>query len=654
MFKKQLMKVLATLKLVDKAKAQSLSSEDIAQIAATYKEEYGEDLEADAKKFKNEADKAAAFDRLKSQIESIDLSAEDDSGEEDNTNEDPDDDGADAGGEGVTAVEKKVTKIVASNKQLKTKVNTMRSQALPDTPEAIGKVALVGFGGTHTATHCFGIDHPFYAAEKRWNKVAIHGRAYAQLNEPSEKDFEDFKAEVKAYGLRVSTRMQELHSQGLLNKELLSADSTIDYSNLKLAGLGEQYLVRREDALIGRILSLPNVFGVFPRRSNIQDGELITNAFLGEFSQAYQEGERSKGGMSLEPEKAKVHDVMFKYLIPSFKWIEASYLGYKNINGSDPIKWNMIEWMLLEIAKVLQNEQNRRYVQGCRVEPVAGVNSHYLFASTGVIHRLISYIENFQTLPYADEDLNTYTQANIGDMFEAFAAEVSEVLDSFAGKAIYANEKHKPWYTAWYRNKYGKDIDFAGSQFKLLNYDLPIIWVPNMGSSMFVWITDIGNIQTLENVPGEMFNTKFQQNLESVWAWSTWKEGTVGGYAGRKFATLAALVENGRKDQAIFINYPVKVLAADATTCDAKENFLFKTAANTGATALTDITDAQEGVVYKVEIGSADNATTIAKAGKFSEISEAFTAGTVGSWIKLIYNKTTGKFKDVERFVVAE
>jgi len=653
MFKKQLMKVLTTLKLVDKAKAKTLSADDIANIATAYKEEYGEEIEEDAKKFKNESEKAAAFDRLKSQIEGIDLSASDNSDEGNDTDDTDISEQSDNTEGKVSVTEKKVQKIIVSNKNLKAQVDTMKNKALPDAPEAAGKTALIGFGGPHTDTHCFGIDHPFFAAEKRWNKITIHGRAFAALNDASEKDYEDFKSEVKAYGLRVSARMQELHGQGLLNKEILASEGSIDYSNLKLAGLGEQYLVRREDALISRILALPNVFDVFPRRSNIQDGELITNAFFGEFSQAYQSGERSKGGMSLAPEKAKVHDVMFKYLIPSFKWIETSYLGYKNTSGSDSIKWNQIEWMLLEIAKVLQNEQNRRYVQGCRVEPVAGANSHYLYASTGVIHRLISYIENFQTLPYDVDILNTYNQTNIGDMLEAFADEVSEVVDSFAGKAIYVNEKHKPWYKAWYRKQYGKDIDFAGEQMKLLNHDLPIIFVPNMGTSMFVWITEIGNMQTLENIVGEMYNTKFQQNLESVWAWALWKEGTSAAYAGKKFATLAALVANGRKDQAIFINYPVTLLAADATTCDATKNFLFKTIANTVATAITDITDAQEGIVYKIEIGSAANGTTIAKAGKFSELSEAFTAGTVGSWIKLIYDKTTGKFKDIERFVVA-
>jgi len=40
MFRKQIMKVLTTLKLVDKAKAKTLSDDDIANIATAYKQEY--------------------------------------------------------------------------------------------------------------------------------------------------------------------------------------------------------------------------------------------------------------------------------------------------------------------------------------------------------------------------------------------------------------------------------------------------------------------------------------------------------------------------------------------------------------------------------------------------------------------------------------
>jgi hypothetical protein len=346
---------------------------------------------------------------------------------------------------------------------------------------------------------------------------------------------------------------------------------------------------------------------------------------------------------------------MFKTLFKSMKWIETQYIGYLNTAGSDPVKWNMIEWMVLNIATVLNNERNVRTVQGHRVEPTAGVKGHYLHSSTGVIHRLLSYIESFQVLPFDDSDYATYTSTTMFSVAEAFAEEVNQVLPNLLGRAIYMNEKHRPWYLQSYRTIYGKDLDFTGpNEMKLMNYDLPIIWVPNMGNLKFMWITEIGNIQALENVPGEMYNTYFERRLENVWGFSTWKEGTAAAYAGKQFATAAAIAAAGRKDQVIFINKPVTVLAKDATTADGSKNFWFVTQANTADVApanleITDITNPEEGIVYKIEIGSADNPQHIMKAEKFSLISDDWEPTAVGAWIKFIYRKSDGKFLEVAR-----
>ena len=46
------------------------------------------------------------------------------------------------------------------------------------------------------------------------------------------------------------------------------------------------------------------------------------------------------------------------------KEIERQYIGYLNTDGSDPIKWSMIEWQLLNIYTALVNEQNERRIFG--------------------------------------------------------------------------------------------------------------------------------------------------------------------------------------------------------------------------------------------------------------------------------------------------
>ena len=51
------------------------------------------------------------------------------------------------------------------------------------------------------------------------------------------------------------------------------------------------------------------------------------------------------------------------------------------------------------------------------------------------------------------------------------------------------------------------------------------------------------------------------------------------------------------------------------------------------------------------ECGSLTNATTIAKSGKFSEITAAYTPTAVGDYIMLVLNADKTKFLELERMV---
>jgi hypothetical protein len=92
----------------------------------------------------------------------------------------------------------------------------------------------------------------------------------------------------------------------------------------------------------------------------------------------------------------------------------------------------------------------------------------------------------------------------------------------------------------------------------------------------------------------------------------------------------------------------VVFLADGATKADADLGNHFVTVANTGATAITTIDNAVDGDIYKIEGGSDTNATTIAKSGDFSRISDAITLEE-GNWIKVRYNGE--KFVEMDRHV---
>ena len=165
-----------------------------------------------------------------------------------------------------------------------------------------------------------------------------------------------------------------------------------------------------------------------------------------------------------------------------------------------------------------------------------------------------------------------------------------------------------------------------------------------------MFIQEPGNIQFLENLAGEMMNFKVKEDMELVKGWSTWKEGCSAAFVGRNFSTAAALKENNYDWQQIFINKPVVSLEADATKADAKQGFWFGAVDNAGATKLTEITGAKQGVAYIVECLGVTNATAIEKSGNFDGITAAWTPTAVGDYIMVILN-SSGKFVELERCV---
>ena len=91
-------------------------------------------------------------------------------------------------------------------------------------------------------------------------------------------------------------------------------------------------------------------------------------------------------------------------------------------------------------------------------------------------------------------------------------------------------------------------------------------------------------------------------------------------------------------------------LAADATKPDANDGFWFISVANAAATAITDIDHAKAGVAYVIETGSTTNKSTIAKSGKFANLTAAWTPTAVGDYIMVILD-SEGKFRELERCV---
>lgn len=646
-FKEKLKSVLELLQLGKKFEDKTLSQEDFNSIVAEYQKKYqttlNDDLAAE-QAAKQTAKQAAEFQQMLNTIQSV-IKGVDPASKE---NENP---------------EEEQPQSNATLEGILESLNGMRAdfQALAKKPEedkptqtiTVSPVSINGFG--NTPKYLFGVEHPMFSMQDRWNKIAANPRAAAALPEVDEQvDGVAFYKAAYGFAKSLKARYQYLQENKLLDAPALAAGKyATNYEGVDKAGVGDQFIVLRQDALIARVLQLRDMTQYFPVAYGYQDRGLVFNAFFDEVSQAYQTGEVFKGGMKIENHMGYVDDAMIKMEWGPMKELERKYIGYLNKEGSDPIKWTMIEYQLLNTLTTAQVEQNKRRMRGIYVKPEAGVAGSYLNAGTGILYTLLRYVHQYDIKPHVDEDYRSYTQATMLAAVQEFLADVRSTVTEdmdIDQHVIYLNKNHQGWWIKNVRTTYGKDTDFTGPMGALNvvpDTTTHIIWLPYLGQLPFMMLHQPGNLQFLEYIPGEMLAMKMQEQMEQVRAWSTWKEGCSASFTGRRFDSRDAMDKNAYEWQQIFINL---FAATIKDKVDGNDGFWQVTSATTTADTITDIVNAKNGVAYCIEAGVAEHLPTIAKSGKFANISDAFTATKVGDYIMVIIGGD-GNFRELERCV---
>ena len=641
-FKEKLTKVLQKLNLMDKAKAKTLSHEEWQTIVNSYQEEFKvtlqDDLEAEQTLHMQPVMTQEQMDRVQGILDGI-----------------VNPQAANLGNSNSAATAESIIQLAQSVDSL---VNQMSNHAQEDVPTQVLTASTVTYtGNADRAKFLFGIDSPMFSMDKRWNRIAANPSAAASFGSwDEETEGADFRKQTVTFSRSLQQRYMYLHANNMLDvKRLAAGEFATNYEGVNTAGVGNQHVVLRQDALIARVLSKRDLTLWFPVRYGVQDHDLVFNAFFSEVSQAYQAGEIWKGDMKIENEMGHVDDAMIKMKFGPMKELERMYIAYLNKEGSDPIKWNMIEFCILNSLETAQVEQNKRRMRGIYAKPEEGKAGSYLNGSTGIIYTLIRYIHEYKILPHDDAAYRSYTSA---DMLEAVQEFVSDVTASCSEDmdldkhVLYLNKLHQPWWIKNIRATYGKDIDFTGPDSYLNvvpDTKMQIRWLPYLGQMTLMFMDVPGNLQFLEYVPGEMLSIKVKEDMELVKAWSTWKEGCAAAFTGRRFDSLEKLKANNYEWQQIFINKPSITVDADATTLDATKGFWFETSAGSEAAAsITDITGAKAGVAYIIEAGGASNLSKVEKSGKFANITEAWTPTQAGDYLMVILG-SDGNFRDMER-----
>lgn len=647
-FKENVQKILQKLGFAGSEESlKALTPDEWKQFFASYHEEFGTDFHTDMQAYQDEQravpDQAQineAFSVLSGLI-----------------NPKQNVEGAAAHGVQDTKTEQPTAQqVLDMAKAVSATFMAMGNHAADDVPMTTVAGSVVGFTGSgDREKFLFGIEHEFFSMDKPWNRFTANPTSDQRLED--KKIVASFGAEVEAYSSSLAERYSYLQSHNQLNPEKLAeGEFATDYSQVTGMKGGDQYLIRRQDAIIARVLSIRQLTQYFPVRYGIQDRDVIFNAFFGEVSQAYQVGEVYKGDMEIEPEMGYVDDAMIKMKFGPMKELERMYIGYHNREGSDPIKWSMIEYAIMGSLENAQREQNMRRMRGLYVKPETGVTGSYLNAGTGVLYTLIRLHHEHKLLLTDNVAYRTYDDANmletVQEFYKEILAKVSEDM-SLDQHVMYLNENHKQWWIQNVREAYGQQQDFTGPNSYLniipdSSTNMRIIWLPYLGQLPFMMMQVPGNIQFLENLPGEMLAMQTEMQMEMVRGWSTWKEGCSPAFVGRNFSSADKLKENDYLWQQIFLNKPSVTLDADATTADASKGFWFISGTNTGEKKLTAINKAKKGVAYIVECGNKTNVTGIDKAGSFDSISEAWTPTAVGDYIMVMLN-SQNKFIELER-----
>ena len=648
-FKEKLTSVLELLGFKQKFADKSLSQEEFNAVVAEYQKKYQSPLVDDLaseQAAQQTAQQAADFQKTLNTILSV-LSGGDST---------PAVDGSEGEKQNPQQGNATLEGILEGIEGMRADFKALAEKPNPDIPSQTTSASPLSVNGfSNTPEFLFGINHPLFSMENRWNQIAANPRAAAAMPEVDEQvDGVAFYKAACNFAKSLKNRYQYLQQNKMLDAPALAAGKfATNYEGVSNAGVGDQFVVMRQDALIARVLQRRDLTQFFPVAYGFQDRGLVFNAFFDEVSQAYQPGEVFKGGMKIENHMGYVDDAMIKMEWGPMKELERKYIGYLNKEGSDPIKWTMIEYQLLNTLLNAQVEQNKRRMRGIYVKPEQGVAGSYLNAGTGAIYTLLRYVHQYDIKPHADETYRSYTQATFLSAVQEFIADVRASIteDMDLDKLfVYLNKNHQAWWIKNVRATYGKDTDFTGPMGALNvvpDSTVHIIWLPYLGQLPFMMLHEPGNIQFLEFVPGEMLSMKMQEQMEQVRAWSTWKEGCSASFTGRRFSTKAEMDANGYEWQQIFIN----LFAATITDkVDGKNGFWQITGSTTTQDTYTDIANAKVGVAYCIEAGVADHLPKIAKSGKFTNISSAFTATAVGDYIMVILGKD-GNFRELERCV---
>jgi len=581
----------------------SLSEAQVNKIKSNYKETFGKELKLENLEF--EEGHASFTEAEIVQIEGA-LGAEPPKKEEEDDNND----------DGSSASDKALKQLEARVDQMELDAET-KDQTIKMLKENLGKVA----SQPHTISLSKKKVEPVAAGGKTMEEKFIMGEEFPWNQVDASRPWN-----MRAAGLEVTGSS-------------LDIDTIID-------DLGD-YSRQRRDEIRSFLRPDDRLESIFPTIGNVNDEMVSLNIFAGEFTQAYQGTWTPKGDFTIEDEIIKMFPIKIDHVFSELKAIETTWISDRNREGSNAYKLSFVGFLVKEMLMKAGQEDNIAAIKGVYQAPVSGEAGRYLNKMNGILQIFKNKIENLQIKPF---ELGEWTKDNILDYERDFVESIPEYWRDLPGMAIYVS---LAYIDAKYNKKKeveGRNINYDPAKSTVDNYEnIRLIAVPNMGVSKRVFASPIGNIRQFEFIPGENKFVIIEQSKRETNVIIDYKKAIYPLAVGKKHTTVdtqdyeTQLVWMNDVDEPV--DYYVK-MDEDETTPSVSLHTSIETIANTGATEITNIDDAEVGDEIRIKGGADTNSSTITDGGNF-DLTADWTAEKGN--ILILRKRSDGKFVEIDR-----
>ena len=507
------------------------------------------------------------------------------------------------------AQENKTSEIEALKKKHEEEMNTVKDQLkkLADDPEGI-KIPIPGsdtkdgkFTAPQSGLNVADDIHP-------WNKAALaiaNGKKQEAL-------------------FIVNTGITKAALKILQDELIVQGASTIDISQMNTI-LGDYFREGGED-IKDMMIASEEISSLFPWRSTgIKDEFIELSNYVEEFLQPRNTSWAEKGGFEFQAaiHKIKNWQVSHRYTAAQMWGFIESWLATKT-SGTDPFQQSLVQWLTTKMMfHMWMVERPVNAIRGVYLTPADGVAGASINSMDGVLKKIQHLIADNRLLPFKigagtynhlDENGNinqNHVYFKVHDMIKRIPQNLRDAYNW----NVYISKEDEREIKKFETQIIANDPNYQKQEAAYNYANFTRKTVPHWPDGLIV-ITLPGNILQGYREKADDNRIYFDKEKRDTIVFMDGGYGILAGISGKKYDTYEELKASLGINQRIFTNgefgpYTGIPMAADETSPSILIHNVLRTVANSGATVITTIDDANVGDIVYIIGGSDTNASVI-------------------------------------------